>query len=446
MITLKELNKFLEPEAIIYVSRCWVAKESLKHPQGGEIRKMGEEALGAVHRENNKKRHVYWSDPKDAARAAFIEKCRKTLGDRYDYSETEISPLFPERYHPPVKIKCKRHNHVFYMNPFWHHYIKNITAEDIHRFPNRTVCPQRRANSSAGEVPECCHFGNDLIFLYGGYDKFLDLVEAEYKKYYRVESIYDNFDFKDSEHLSWESFRTHVHKCYRKTGRKSVFKSSISYEEKYKNVNGYVDTKFGGSIFKDGVEIYRRCSCCEKMKLKETDFYAKSSKEPHFKRRECKECWKYNKGHSPEARIMKKKCYDKMMANPVKKLAMNLRSRVASTFNRAKTKGFDTIKDLKTLELVGAESWVQVKEYLENLWLPGMTWGNHGALGPDGIKRWHIDHHIPIDYFINYRDFTDVNVQKECFCYKNLKPLWAVDNIKKRNKLPENMIFEKDIC
>jgi hypothetical protein len=95
---------------------------------------------------------------------------------------------------------------------------------------------------------------------------------------------------------------------------------------------------------------------------------------------------------------------------------------------------------------VGAESWVQVKEYLENLWLPGMTWGNHGALGPDGIKRWHIDHHIPIDYFINYRDFTDVNVQKECFCYKNLKPLWAVDNLKKRNKLPENMIFEKDIC
>ena len=272
------------------------------------------------------------------------------------------------------------------------------------------------------------------------------MTKAEYKKYYRVDSIYDNFDFKDSEHLSWESFRTHIHKCYRKTGRKSVFKSSISYEEKYKNVNGYVDTKFGGSIFKDGVEIYRRCSCCEKMKLKETDFYAKSSKEPHFKRRECKECWKYNKGHSPEARIMQKKCYDKMMANPVKKLAMNLRSRVASTFNRAKTKGFDTIKDLKTLELVGAESWVQVKEYLENLWLPGMTWGNHGALGPDGIKRWHIDHHIPIDYFINYRDFTDVNVQKECFCYKNLKPLWAVDNIKKRNKLPENMIFEKDIC
>ena len=53
----------------------------------------------------------------------------------------------------------------------------------------------------------------------------------------------------------------------------------------------------------------------------------------------------------------------------------------------------------------------------------GMSWDNYG--------EWHVDHIIPIDFFLKNYDFNDVEIQKECFNYNNLQPLWAVENIKK---------------
>jgi hypothetical protein len=67
----------------------------------------------------------------------------------------------------------------------------------------------------------------------------------------------------------------------------------------------------------------------------------------------------------------------------------------------------------------------QLKQYIETLFKPGMTWGNHGNFG------WHLDHIIPCSSF----DLTDVEQQKKCFHYTNLQPLWAKDNIKKGSKL-----------
>ena len=56
-----------------------------------------------------------------------------------------------------------------------------------------------------------------------------------------------------------------------------------------------------------------------------------------------------------------------------------------------------------------------------------MSWDNYG--------EWHVDHIIPIDYFLKNHDFNDVEIQKECFNYKNLQPLWSLENLKKGSKI-----------
>ena len=65
----------------------------------------------------------------------------------------------------------------------------------------------------------------------------------------------------------------------------------------------------------------------------------------------------------------------------------------------------------------------ELRLYIESKFQKGMTWDNYG--------EWHLDHVIPCDTF----DLTDSEQQKICFHYTNLQPLWAVDNLKKHNKL-----------
>jgi hypothetical protein len=66
----------------------------------------------------------------------------------------------------------------------------------------------------------------------------------------------------------------------------------------------------------------------------------------------------------------------------------------------------------------------EAKQYLESLFLEGMSWNNHG------LRGWHIDHIIPCHSF----DLTNPEERKKCFHYTNLQPLWALDNMKKGNK------------
>lgn len=75
-----------------------------------------------------------------------------------------------------------------------------------------------------------------------------------------------------------------------------------------------------------------------------------------------------------------------------------------------------------TLNLVGCDI-DYLKEYLEKLFLPNMSWDNYG--------KWHIDHIIPCNSF----DLSDIEQQKKCFHYTNLQPLWAKDNLKKGSKV-----------
>ena len=80
----------------------------------------------------------------------------------------------------------------------------------------------------------------------------------------------------------------------------------------------------------------------------------------------------------------------------------------------------------RTLDYVGC-SFEDLKNHLEKQFQPGMSWENR--------VEWHIDHIVPVNYFIKNFDFTDINVQKKCFHYTNLRPLWKSDNLSKGSKI-----------
>ena len=95
----------------------------------------------------------------------------------------------------------------------------------------------------------------------------------------------------------------------------------------------------------------------------------------------------------------------------------NVRSRLG-TFLKIKKYS----KDYKFMEIVGC-SQQDLLIHIESLFQEGMSWENYGYHG------WHIDHKIPLS---SSKTIQDVLLLSH---YTNLQPMWAIDNIKKRDKI-----------
>lgn len=77
----------------------------------------------------------------------------------------------------------------------------------------------------------------------------------------------------------------------------------------------------------------------------------------------------------------------------------------------------------RTAEVLGYTA-KQLRARLEVNFLPGMDWSNRNL--------WHVDHTIPISYFIKRGETRPHIINALC----NLKPLWAKDNMSKGDKHP----------
>ena len=64
-----------------------------------------------------------------------------------------------------------------------------------------------------------------------------------------------------------------------------------------------------------------------------------------------------------------------------------------------------------------------LRKHLESKFTDGMSWMNYG--------EWEIDHILPLTSF----DLTNPEEYSKCVHYSNLQPLWAMDNLKKGNKI-----------
>jgi hypothetical protein len=83
-------------------------------------------------------------------------------------------------------------------------------------------------------------------------------------------------------------------------------------------------------------------------------------------------------------------------------------------------KRFGKQKEDETIKLLGYSA-IELKEYIESLFVEGMSWDNYG--------EWHIDHIKPVS---SYDSDTPVDVVNNL---ENLQPLWAFDNLSKGNKI-----------
>ncbi len=98
-------------------------------------------------------------------------------------------------------------------------------------------------------------------------------------------------------------------------------------------------------------------------------------------------------------------------------ITCGLRIRLNKALERGQKTG-SAVKDLGC-------SIEDFKTYIENKFLPGMSWNNRGRCG------WHLDHVIPLSSF----DLTDRTQFLKACHYTNLQPLWSNDNIKKETNL-----------
>lgn len=121
---------------------------------------------------------------------------------------------------------------------------------------------------------------------------------------------------------------------------------------------------------------------------------------------------KYYRTHRKEHNLY---LQNKRKINITFKILENLRRRLNSAIkNNSKSK--------HTLELLGC-SIQQLKDHLQKQFTKGMSFSNYG--------KWHIDHIKPCVLF----DLSKPSEQKKCFNYKNLQPLWAIDNWIKKDKV-----------
>lgn len=110
---------------------------------------------------------------------------------------------------------------------------------------------------------------------------------------------------------------------------------------------------------------------------------------------------------------------NRIKTDPNFKLLNLLRNRLIQAFKASKW-----IKSESREDLLGADI-ITVKLHIESLFTDSMNWDNMG--------EWHIDHILPIGKCKSLEEMIN-----RCH-YKNLQPLWAIDNLKKSCSLNTNI-------
>lgn len=162
------------------------------------------------------------------------------------------------------------------------------------------------------------------------------------------------------------------------------------------------------SSSKDG--LFWWCKICCKNKRNKYYIENKENNKEQCKRWRVKnreQHRKYRRKYNKNARLI----------NLNTKLQQNLRTRLRQAI-RTNQKSGSAVSDLGC-------SIEKFKLWIEIHWQEGMNWNNYGKNG------WHIDHTIPLSKF----DLRDRNELLKACHYTNLKPMWAMDNYKKGNKI-----------
>jgi hypothetical protein len=153
---------------------------------------------------------------------------------------------------------------------------------------------------------------------------------------------------------------------------------------------------------------------CKEWHINNRERRLQYNKEYNLKNKEKRKQWRLN--NKEKSKKYQNKYYKKKIKiDPNYKLIKNMRTRIWFALKRK-------YKSKSTIKLLGCsvkECW----QHLKSKFQPGMTKENYG--------QWHVDHIIPCASF----DLKCPVQQMACFHYTNLQPLWAADNIRKKDKI-----------
>ena len=160
-------------------------------------------------------------------------------------------------------------------------------------------------------------------------------------------------------------------------------------------------------------------------RLKNIEYYNQYIKEyqKEYNKNNKEKLTQYRKEYNKKYRLKnKEKLYQLRKEwkknKPLFKLKCNIRTNIA---NSIKKQGYT--KNSKIYKILCC-TYEEFKQHLEKQFTKGMTWENQG--------KWHLDHIYPISLAKDEEEVIRLNH------YTNFQPLWAIDNIKKGNKIIDN--------
>ena len=222
----------------------------------------------------------------------------------------------------------------------------------------------------------------------------------------------------------WRRTKNESRKKYNKEYRKKYYKEHR--DEAIKNSLEYCKNN------KEKVKIYLKAyneENKEALKEKKKQYHASNKEIINKGRKKFREDNKekikkqrkqYSKNNKEKIRETNLKYYKKLRKNPIYRANRSISRGIYRSLLSMKLS-----KNRRHWEDLVSYTFQDLKEHLEGLFQPGMTWANYGT--------WHIDHKTPKSFF-KFKSTNDTEF-KYCWSLDNLQPLWAIDNLEKGRKL-----------
>lgn len=230
--------------------------------------------------------------------------------------------------------------------------------------------------------------------------------KKEYMKAYRLKNKEKIKEQQKEYHKKYyqenKEFLKEKSKKYYETNQEKIKKYREDIKEKKQEYN------------KEYSKKYRFGEKREELLRKKREYHWKNREEILNKKRE------YSSRKEVRSSV-NEKCKERYNSDVNYKLRSLIRSRINLAIK-------DKQKSGSAIENLGC-SIDELIVYLESKFEDGMNWQNHSRLG------WHIDHIVPLSHF----DLEDPKQFSKACHYTNLQPLWYNDNLKKSNKLTNEM-------